>query len=65
MIDFSSPLETADLRLAALHNEIVYLEDKCNKAMEEVSAELKQRLYFLQWKRESLTIMYGFTKKKT
>ncbi len=62
MIVQHPPKETTDLTLAAMHREIARLEAACKQQPLE-SAHLKQRLTFLLWKSESLSIVYNWKKQ--
>ena len=65
MIVVPSPPETSDTKLACIYNEISALQANCSDFKNtNASDELKQRMYFLQWMQESLTVVYGVKKKQ-
>ena len=52
--------ETTDIRLATMHKEIARLEAACTEAVAGELTEIKQRLNFLRWKKETISIVYNW-----
>ena len=64
MIISNSTAEIADYRLAALHQEIALLEAKCNDELVADKKDIQQRLNFLQWQKETISVVYNWGVKK-
>jgi hypothetical protein len=64
MVTSFATAETTDIRLAAMHLEIAHLEAACKEGAAFNLAEIKQRLNFLVWKKESISIIYNWKEKE-
>lgn len=64
MVSFLPTAETTDTSLAAMHVEIARLEAACKEVETRDLMAIKERLNFLSWKKESISIVYTWKKKE-
>lgn len=59
-----SPAESTDTALANMHREIAWLQAVYASSTASEQMEVKQRLNFLLWKQESLSVVYNWKRVK-